>query len=136
MMVDPTNDIRIIGSITVVILLGISVAWMETEGVHFSYVDFSFFYVLLSCTHLPHSCGEERTGTCVNCITREITTRHYVSSNQLYKISWWGDGEASISEHLQCISCLGLSLGNASVVVLECIEDKAKREIVSGGGGR
>lgn len=28
---------------------------METEGVHFSYVDFSFFYVLLSCTHLPHS---------------------------------------------------------------------------------
>ncbi|CAK7300733.1 Solute carrier family 12 member 1 [Vulpes lagopus] len=32
MMVDPTNDIRIIGSITVVILLGISVAGMEWEA--------------------------------------------------------------------------------------------------------
>lgn len=37
MMVDPTNDIRIIGSITVVILLGISVAGMEWEAkVNFS----------------------------------------------------------------------------------------------------
>lgn len=36
-MVDPTNDIRIIGSITVVILLGISVAGMEWEAkVNFS----------------------------------------------------------------------------------------------------
>uniref|UniRef100_A0A2K6KZG6 Solute carrier family 12 member 1 n=1 Tax=Rhinopithecus bieti TaxID=61621 RepID=A0A2K6KZG6_RHIBE len=32
MMVDPSNDIRIIGSITVVILLGISVAGMEWEA--------------------------------------------------------------------------------------------------------
>lgn len=32
MMVDESNDIRIIGSITIVILLGISVAGMEWEA--------------------------------------------------------------------------------------------------------
>ena len=31
-MTDPTNDIRIVGCITVVVLLGISVAGMEWEA--------------------------------------------------------------------------------------------------------
>jgi len=43
-MVDEMNDIRIIGAITVVILLGISVAGMEWEAKVRNYL---FFYSLL-----------------------------------------------------------------------------------------
>lgn len=47
-MIDEMNDIRIIGAITVVILLGISVAGMEWEAkVRKHYLCFIIYYIIL-----------------------------------------------------------------------------------------
>lgn len=54
-MIDEMNDIRIIGAITVVILLGISVAGMEWEAKvrNYYFLFFCFAFYLSFFTQLP-----------------------------------------------------------------------------------